>query len=180
MFYVVNRWIGGLLTNFKTVSTSIEKLNMLSARFAEEGGFKELKKKEVLRLGKELQRLEKNFGGIRSMKQIPSAIFAVDSGHEATAVIEARKMEIPVIAIVDTNCDPDLVDYVIPANDDAIKSIQYITAKIADACLEGLHKRMEVMERMAVETEGLLSPSRKDREVSGPTVEYAYRNPPDK
>lgn len=175
MFYVANRWIGGLLTNFKTVNLSLEKLNTLNARFAEEGGFAELKKKEVLRLAKERQRLEKNFGGVKSMKQIPSVLFAIDAGNETTAIREAIKMEIPVIALVDTNCDPDLVDYIIPGNDDAIKSIQYVMAKMADACIEGLHKRMDIMGRYASETEGLVSTPRKDEGGAEPTVEYVQR-----
>ena len=175
MFYVANRWIGGLLTNFKTVSTSLEKLNTLNARFAEENGFMELKKKEVLRLGKEQQRLDKNFGGVKSMRQIPSALFVIDSGYESTAIKEARKMMIPIISVVDTNCDPDPIDYLIPGNDDAIKSIQYVTAKIADACIEGLHKRMEVMGRYTAETDGLVTQPRKEKDGAGPTVEYAQR-----
>jgi small subunit ribosomal protein S2 len=175
MFHVTTRWIGGLLTNYKTVSLSLETLNRLNARFAEEGGFKELKKKEVLRLAKEQQRLEKNFGGVKAMRQLPAAVFIIDSGHEATAIREANKMSIPVIALVDTNCDPDPIDYIIPGNDDAIKSIQYVTARIADACLEGLHKRMEVMGRYGTETEGLVSPAPKEKAGAGPTVEYAQR-----
>ncbi len=175
MFYVSNRWIGGLLTNFKTVSQSLERLNMLNSRFNEEDGFKELKKKEVLRLAKEQQRLEKNFGGVKSMKQIPTLLFVVDAGHEATAIREANKMEIPVISLVDTNCDPDPVDYLIPGNDDAIKSIQYVTARMADACIEGLHRRMEIMGRHATETEGLVSASPAFKDSAGPTIEYAQR-----
>jgi small subunit ribosomal protein S2 len=175
MFHVTTRWIGGLLTNYKTVSLSLETLNRLNARFAEEGGFKELKKKEVLRLAKEQQRLEKNFGGVKAMRQLPAAVFVIDSGHEATAIREANKMSIPVIGLVDTNCDPDPIDYIIPGNDDAIKSIQYVTARIADACLEGLHRRMEVMGRYATETEGLVSPAPKEKAGTGPTVEYAQR-----
>jgi len=175
MFYVSNRWIGGLLTNFKTVSQSLNKLNMLNSRFSEEDGFKELKKKEVLRLAKQQQRLEKNFGGVKSMKQIPSLLFVVDAGHEATAIREANKMEIPVISLVDTNCDPDPVDCLVPGNDDAIKSIQYVTAKMADACIEGLHKRMEIMGRHGAETDGLVSATPAFKDAAGPTVEYAQR-----
>jgi len=176
MFYVTNRWIGGLLTNFKVISLAIERLNNLNARFAEEGGFGELKKKEVLRLAKEKQRLEKNFGGVKGMKQIPSAIFVIDPECEKTAVVEANKMKIPVVALIDTNCDPDPIDFPIPGNDDAIKSIQYVTSKIAEACLEGLNKRVDVIGKMeeASNLEGEKI-GRKEEKTEGPKVEYAQR-----
>ncbi|MFH1436778.1 MAG: 30S ribosomal protein S2 [Pseudomonadota bacterium] len=175
MFFVAYRWIGGLLTNFKTVSHSLGRLKQLDARFGEEDGFSELKKKEVLRLSKERQRLEKYFGGVKAMKQLPSLLFVIDPSHETTAVKEAIKMNIPVIALIDTNCNPDAVDYMIPGNDDAIKSIQYVMAKMADACVEGIHKRMEIMGRYSSETEGLVASSQQDKTTPGPAVEYAHR-----
>ena len=175
MFFVAYRWIGGLLTNFKTVSHSLDRLKQLDARFGEEDGFSELKKKEVLRLSKERQRLEKYFGGVKAMKQLPSLLFVIDPSHEGTAVREAIKMNIPVIALIDTNCNPDMVDYMIPGNDDAIKSIQYVMTKMADACVEGIHKRKEIMGRYSSETEGLIPSSEQDKTTPGPAVEYAQR-----
>jgi len=173
MPFIVNRWIGGLLTNFRTVSSSMARLKELGARFGEEGGFGELKKKEVLRLSKERDRLEKSFGGLKDLRQAPAVAFVVDPGFEATAVKEAGRMNIPIVALIDTNCNPDLVDYLIPGNDDAIKSIQYVTARIADACLEGANKRTEVMGRSAADRD-LVSPSAASS-GGGPTVEYAQR-----
>ena len=136
MYYVNVRWLGGMLTNFKTIKKSIQKLHNLN-KMAEDGTFDLLPKKEVAALQKEMNDLEKNLGGIKDMKGIPSAIFIVDPKKEKNAVDEARKLGIPVVAIVDTNCDPDEVDYVIPGNDDAIRAIKLIAATLADAILEG-------------------------------------------
>ena len=135
-FYVNTRWLGGMMTNFKTIKKSIAKLNNLQ-KMAEDGTFDLLPKKEVVLLTKETADLEKNLGGIKDMKNLPSAIFVVDPKKETNAVEEARKLGIPVIAIVDTNCDPDLIDYVIPGNDDAIRAIKLIASVMADAVLEG-------------------------------------------
>ncbi|MBQ0092251.1 MAG: 30S ribosomal protein S2 [Clostridiales bacterium] len=134
-FYVNTRWLGGMMTNFKTIKKSIAKLNNLQ-KMAEDGTFDLLPKKEVVLLTKETADLEKNLGGIKDMKNLPSAIFVVDPKKETNAVEEARKLGIPVIAIVDTNCDPDLIDYVIPGNDDAIRAIKLIASVMADAVLE--------------------------------------------
>ncbi len=136
MFYVNVRWLGGMLTNFKTNKKSIQKLHNLN-KMAEDGTFDLLPKKEVAALQKEMADLEKNLGGIKDMKGIPSAIFIVDPKKEKNAVDEARKLGIPIVAIVDTNCDPDEVDYVIPGNDDAIRAIKLIAATLADAIIEG-------------------------------------------
>ena len=136
MYYVNVRWLGGMLTNFKTIKKSIQKLHNLN-KMAEDGTFELLPKKEVAALQKEMNDLEKNLGGIKDMKGLPAAIFVVDPKKEKNAVDEARKLGITVVAIVDTNCDPDEVDYVIPGNDDAIRAIKLIAGTLADAIIEG-------------------------------------------
>ena len=136
MYYVNVRWPGGMMTNFKTIKKSIARLNALN-KMAEDGTFEMLPKKEVAKLQKEIFDLEKNLGGIKTMEQLPDAIFIVDPRKEKNAVLEAKKLGIPVIAIVDTNCDPDDADYVIPGNDDAIRAIKLISSVIADAIIEG-------------------------------------------
>ncbi len=144
-FYVNNRWLGGMLTNFSTIKKSIEKLKRIE-RMKEEGIYEKLTKKEVSKIEKTRSKLEKNLGGIKEMQSLPGAVFIVDPKKEYIAVNEARKLNIPIVAIVDTNCDPDLIDYVIPGNDDAIRAIRLITSKMADAVLEGkqmLEKKLE-------------------------------------
>lgn len=136
MYFVNARWPGGMLTNFKTIKKSIARLKSLE-QMKEDGTFDLLPKKEVAKLFKEMADLEKNLGGIKTMEQLPSAVFIVDPRKEKNAVAEARKLGIPVISIVDTNCDPDDADYVIPGNDDAIRAIKLITSVIADAVIEG-------------------------------------------
>ncbi len=136
MYYVNVRWLGGMLTNYKTIKMSIERLRSLE-KMQEDGTFDMLPKKEVAALQKEMFNLEKNLGGIKNMKGLPSAVFIVDPRKEHNAVLEAKKLGIPVVAIVDTNCDPDDADYVIPGNDDAIRAIRLISSVIADAVLEG-------------------------------------------
>ncbi|NLM74704.1 MAG: 30S ribosomal protein S2 [Clostridiaceae bacterium] len=140
-FYVNNRWLGGMLTNFKTIRKSIDRLLELK-KMEEEGVFEVLPKKEVSKLNLEMEKLEKNLGGIVEMKKLPSAIFIVDPKKERNAVLEARKLGIPIVAIVDTNCDPDEVDYVIPGNDDAIRAVKLISSTIADAVIEGKQGEM--------------------------------------
>ncbi len=135
-YYVNMRWLGGMLTNFKTIKKSIARLNALH-RMEDDGTFELLPKKEVISLVKEINDLERNLGGIKNMKGLPSAMFVVDPKKEKNAVAEAKKLGIPVVAIVDTNCDPDEVDYVIPGNDDAIRGIKLILSVMADAILEG-------------------------------------------
>ena len=148
MFYVNQRWLGGLLTNFKTIHTRIAKLNEIN-RMEADGSFDLLPKKEVIQLCNLREKLMKNLGGIKDMKKLPSCLFVVDPRKEHIAVLEARALGIPVVAIVDTNCDPDDVDYVIPGNDDAIRAVKLIASKIADAVLEG--KQGEQMTDSAVD-----------------------------
>jgi small subunit ribosomal protein S2 len=136
MFYVNQRWLGGMLTNFQTIQSRIRYLRDLEAR-RERGDFERLPKKEVQRLQDDMNRLERTLGGIKDMRRLPNAVFIVDTRKERTAVLEARRLEIPVIALADTNCDPDEMDYPIPANDDAIRAVRLLCSKIADAVLEG-------------------------------------------
>ena len=136
MFYVNQRWLGGMLTNFKTIRKRVDRLYELE-NMEVEGLFEVLPKKEVLNLRREQERLEKYLGGIKNMTSLPRAVFVVDPRKERIAILEARKLQIPVVAIVDTNCDPDEVDYIIPGNDDAIRAIKLLTEKMADAVLEG-------------------------------------------
>ena len=136
MFYVNNRWLGGTLTNFRTIQTRIKKLNEID-KMEKDGQFDVLPKKEVIKLCAEREKLLKNLGGIREMKKLPGALFVVDPRKERIAVQEARILGIPIVAIVDTNCDPDEIDYVIPGNDDAIRAVKLIAGKLADAVLEG-------------------------------------------
>lgn len=134
-YYVDKRWLGGTLTNFKTIKKSIKKLQDLY-KMEKDGTFAVLPKKEVINLRKEMERLEKFLGGIKEMKNVPQAIFIIDPRKERNAILEAKKLNIPVFGIVDTNCDPDEVDYVIPANDDALRSVKLIVSKMADAIIE--------------------------------------------
>ena len=136
MYYVNVRWPGGMLTNFKTIRKSINRLNELT-KMQEDGTFNLLPKKEVAKKIKEIEDLEKNYGGIKNMETLPSAVFVVDTRKEHIAVTEAKKLGIPVVAIVDTNCDPDDADYIIPGNDDAIRAIKLIGGALADAVIEG-------------------------------------------
>ncbi|KRW91642.1 30S ribosomal protein S2 [Alicyclobacillus tengchongensis] len=136
MFYVNQRWLGGTLTNFNTIQKRIRRLQELE-RMEQDGTFDVLPKKEVILLKKEAERLEKFLGGIKGMTKMPGAMFVIDPRKERIAVAEAHKLGIPIVAIVDTNCDPDEIDYVIPGNDDAIRAVRLLTGKMADAVLEG-------------------------------------------
>ena len=136
MYYVNSRWLGGMLTNFATIKTRIERLAQLR-KMEEDGTFNLLPKKEVVKLNLEIEKLEKYLGGIKEMKKLPGALFIVDPRKERNAVAEARKLHIPIVAIVDTNCDPDEIDYVIPGNDDAIRAVKLIAGIMANAILEG-------------------------------------------
>jgi len=136
MFYVNNRWLGGMLTNFRTIRSRVERLNQID-KMEQSGQFEVLPKKEVINLCHEREKLEANLGGIRDMKKLPGALFVVDPRKEHIAVTEARILGIPIVGIVDTNCDPDEIDYVIPGNDDAIRAVKLIAGKMADAVLEG-------------------------------------------
>ena len=168
MFYVNQRWLGGLLTNFVTVQKSIARLRELNA-MATEGRFDELSKKEVSRLEKERRRLEKNLRGILHMDRLPDALFVIDSNREAIAVHEARKLRIPVIAIVDTNCDPGQVDHVIPGNDDALRAIRLFASRLADAIIDGRQMRENLPPLSSKEGPGEApeSPASKDTAEGG-------------
>jgi small subunit ribosomal protein S2 len=139
-FFVDNRWLGGMLTNFSTIKKSIERLKKIET-MSQDGTYQLLTKKEALGLEREREKLEKTLGGIKGMNKLPGAIFVIDPKKEAIAVKEARKLGIPVVAVVDTNCDPDEVDYIIPGNDDAIRAIRLFASKMADACVEGSQDR---------------------------------------
>lgn len=148
MYYVNNRWLGGMLTNFDTVKKSIEKLKEYE-KMKEDGSLELLTKKEALKLEKEREKLEKVLGGIKEMDKLPDILFVIDPKKEAIAVTEARKLGIPIVAVVDTNCDPDLIDHVIPGNDDAIRAIKLFCQKVADACVAGAGKLEEEMVKEA-------------------------------
>jgi small subunit ribosomal protein S2 len=156
MYFVNNRWLGGMLTNFKTIRRGIDRLNEIKKMEAD-GTFEVLPKKEVSKLKLEMEKLDKNLGGITEMKKQPFVLFIVDPKKEHNAILEARKLGIPIVAIVDTNCDPDEVDYVIPGNDDAIRAVKLISGKIADAVIEARQGEMgsgaqeNVMETVDVE-----------------------------
>ena len=159
MYYVNNRWLGGMMTNFRTIKTRIARLNAIDKMEAD-GQFEVLPKKEVAKLTLEREKLEANLGGIREMKNLPGALFIVDPRKERIAVQEARALHIPIVAIVDTNCDPDEIDYVIPGNDDAIRAVKLIAGKMADAVLEG--HQGEQTEEVAPAEEA--APAEKDAE----------------
>lgn len=153
-FYVNARWLGGMMTNFTTIQRRINRLKQLRA-MEEDGTFDLLPKKEVIKLNLEIEKLEKFMGGIKEMKEMPGALFIVDPRKERIAVAEAKKLGIPIVAIVDTNCDPDEIDYVIPGNDDAIRAVKLIAGTIANAIIEGNEGKMgtAAAEEEAVETE---------------------------
>ena len=157
MFYVVNRWLGGTLTNFQTIRNSISRLKELESMKAD-GSIQRYTKKEILKMDKELVKLEKNLGGIKNMDELPGAVFVVDPKKEYITVKECRKLGIPIVAIADSNCDPDDLDYIIPGNDDAIRAIRLVCSRMANACIEG-HNLAE--ERLKAEAE-----ARKEAEAA--------------
>ncbi len=188
MFYVHNRWLGGMLTNFQTIKKSIEQLNFLN-QIENDGSINLYTKKERLKLAKSRVKLDNNLGGIRMMSKLPGAMFVVDPKNEAIAVMEAKRLGIPVVAIVDTNCDPEPIDYLIPGNDDAIRSIRLVASRIADACIEGKKKLEEkrqaeadkaVDEKSEIEvaSEGMKPGERKviSDGTKGPVVEIIKRS----
>jgi len=152
MYYVQHRWLGGTLTNWVTLQKSIKRLKLLKA-MVEDGRMADLPKKEAARLERELKHLQQNFAGVENMTQLPDAMFVIDPNNEQIAVREARRMGVPVVAIVDTNCDPDIVDVVIPGNDDALRAIRLFTSKIADAVLSGrqLYERTQIADQKTTE-----------------------------
>jgi small subunit ribosomal protein S2 len=194
MFYVHNRWLGGMLTNFQTIRQSIDRLNYLND-IQNEGSINLFPKKERLKLAKERVKLDNNLGGIRTMNGLPGAIFVVDPKNEMIAVREGRRLNIPIVAIVDTNCDPDEIDYVIPGNDDAILSIRLLSARIADACIEGKQRLAEKEqaqtdkelgedEAVATASESAAAAQVTERKVvsegtDGPVVEIIKRTAPE-
>ena len=149
-YFVNNRWLGGMLTNFSTIKRSIDRLKKIET-MAEDGTYDLLTKKETLQLERERMKLEKSLGGIKGMTRLPGAVFIIDPKKELIAVREARKLGVPVVAVVDTNCDPDEIDYVIPGNDDAIRAIRLFASKMADACIDGAAAREE---SLRVDAEG--------------------------
>jgi len=165
-FYINQRWLGGMLTNFSTIKKSIEKLKKIEA-MKEDGTLDLLPKKEVAAIEKERVKLEKNLSGIKDMTGLPGAIFIVDPKKERIAVAEAKKLSVPIVAIVDTNCDPDEVDYVIPGNDDAIRAIKLITLKIADAIIEGKETLSKTMVEEAEKIEVEEKIKQEEAEASG-------------
>jgi small subunit ribosomal protein S2 len=165
MYFVTNRWLGGTLTNFRTIKGGLDRLRSLE-RMKEDGTYEQLPKKETVQLEKERARLEKYIGGLKGMGSLPSAVFIIDPAQELIAVSEARKLKIPIVAITDTNCDPDRVDYLIPGNDDAIRSIRLITGALADACVYGAARRQE---RNAGQG--------RDRDRGGPEAQVIYNSP---
>ncbi len=150
MHFVNARWLGGMMTNFRTIRHRVERMEQLKA-MREDGTFAMLPKKEVVKLELEISKLEKYLGGVKEMKKLPAALFVVDSRKEHIAISEARKLHIPIVAIVDTNCDPDEIDYVIPGNDDAIRAVKLITGAMADAVMEGRQGSADGAEEVAEE-----------------------------
>ena len=173
MFFVNHRWLGGMLTNFKTMKIRIDRLKELDS-MVEDGSINRFPKKEILGLQREREKLEKNLGGIKKMNRLPGAIFVVDTERENIAVMEANRLGIPVVAIVDTNCDPDVIDYPIPGNDDAIRAIRLVTSKVADACIEGRDKLSEIQQATVdkgIELEEVPAGQILGQEEKGPVVE---------
>lgn len=171
-FYINNRWLGGTLTNFQTIKNSIERLKKIEA-MQEDGSINQYKKKEAMMMEKQAEKLHKNLGGIKDMKSHPDLIFIVDPKREDIAVDEARRLGIPVVAITDTNCDPDLIEHIIPGNDDAIKSIKLVCAAIADAAIEGLEAQPQTGE----ETEAPAAPVAPEAPEVAPAVPEAPEAP---
>lgn len=187
MFYVHNRWLGGMMTNFQTIRQSIERLNHLN-KIAIDGSINLYTKKERLKLAKEREKLDSTLGGIQNLLGVPGAMFVIDPKNESIAVREAKRLKIPIVAIVDTNCDPEEVDYPIPGNDDAIRSIRLITSRMAEACIDGTRrlsekkqaqsdKRVDEQDEMEIAASGLKPGERKviSDGSKGPVVEIIKR-----
>lgn len=180
-YFVNNRWLGGTLTNYRTIKASIDRLRTIE-KMAEDGTFEKLTKKEVLGLTREQIKLERNLGGIKDMTKLPGAVFIIDTKKEHIAVAEARKLGIPVVAVVDTNCDPDEIDHLIPGNDDAIRAIRIFVTKAAEACIEGnnIHQKNLVSKKEA-EGKKDAAPSserpHKPEGTGGPKVEVVRATP---
>jgi len=192
MYYVHNRWLGGMLTNFHTIKQSIDRLNYLNT-IHNDDSINLFPKKERLKLKKEQVKLDSNLGGIRLMNGLPGAIFIVDPKHASISVREGRRLKIPIVAIVDTNCDPDEIDYIIPGNDDAIRAIRLISSRIADACIEGKARYEEklqaeadkekIEEQEVPDVSADLKPGERkviSNGTDGPVIEIIKRGTPDK
>lgn len=175
MFSVTNRWLGGTLTNFRTIRASIDRLKDLEKKRTD-GGLEGLTKKEKLNVEREIVKLTKSFGGIKEMNQLPSVIFILDPHKEAIALKEAIRLHIPVVAVADTNCNPEGIDYLVPGNDDAIKAIRLFASKVAQSCLDGFSRRESVMRDKFAEEEG--EPKVGMREMAGAKGK-AYVSKPD-
>ena len=175
MFYINQRWLGGLLTNWVTVQKSVKRLQELD-EMATDGRYELLTKKEVIKLERERKHLQANLAGIKNMRRLPDALFVVDSNNEAIAVKEARKLGIPVVAVVDTNCDPTVVDMVIPGNDDALRAIRLFTSKISDSVIEGVHMAGD---KQHIEIAGVTADSQVDLQAAGAEGEAAAAAAPD-
>ncbi len=185
-FHVTNRWLGGTLTNFKTIKAGIDRLKTIE-KMAEDGTYERLPKKEVAALDHEREKLERNLGGIKEMQRLPGAIFIVDPKKEHIAVHEARRLEIPIVALVDTNCDPEGISHVIPGNDDAIRSIRLFAGKVADACLEGLARHQAMLAERGErddrgdegdrERDSRRRRESRDRSEGGPRVDVVRKAP---
>jgi len=166
-YFVTGRWLGGTLTNFRTMKSGIDRLRDIEQQ-VEDGSIDSLRKKEALAIRREGNKLEKYLGGIKMMSSLPSVLFVIDPHNEHIAVNEARKLHIPIVALTDTNCDPDLIDFVIPGNDDAIRSIKLIASRIADACIEGSQQHRDFLQH-----EGAEGPDAASRE--GVQIEFARK-----
>jgi len=175
MFYINQRWLGGLLTNWVTVQKSVKRLQELD-EMATDGRYELLTKKEVIKLERERKHLQANLAGIKNMRRLPDALFIVDSNNEAIAVKEARKLGIPVVAVVDTNCDPTVVDMVIPGNDDALRAIRLFTSKISDSVIEGVHMAGD---KQNIEIAGVTADSQVDLQAAGAEGEAGAAAAPD-
>ena len=175
MFYVNNRWLGGMLTNFSTIKKSLQRLKKIE-KMEIDGTFENLTKKEVAALQKEKSKLEKNLGGIKEMKELPGAVFIIDTHKEQLAVAEARRMGIPIIAVVDTNCNPEGIDYPIPGNDDAIRAISLFTSIIANAVIESDNEAgLKILENLNDDEEVVTDASKKDEDEE--IVDYSNYQP---
>jgi small subunit ribosomal protein S2 len=172
MHFVNQRWLGGLLTNFSTIQRSLTRLRELEA-MQTDGRYESLSKKEVAGVEKEKKKIQKNLDGIRQMAKLPDAVFVIDTRREQIAVDEARKLKIPVIGVVDTNCDPEQVDYVIPGNDDALRSIRLFTSRIADAIVSGRSMRESARADAAADAEGARQAARRPRPDAPPPAPSA-------
>lgn len=182
-FYVVNRWLGGMLTNFQTIKKSIDRLDKLDALRANQEELSKITKKEALNIDREIKKLESSLGGIRKMNKLPGALFIIDPKNENIAKREANKLGIPVIAVCDTNCDPDGIDYLIPGNDDALKAIQLFAKTIAEACMEGLARREQALrEKPAEDAKAAREkhPAVKEVKVGGRGRAYTAKKPEEK